>query len=339
LSKEQIDAIVEARATTKPPATHAVVVNSVRREAALQPANAQYLLGTQSLMVGHRVAYIAERGPSALFGAHGFIVAIHARETAQPASRPSNGRHMEESRQEGLPADKIHMVEILLDKPFANGTTLDGKCPPYRGALVHPTQVLDLTSWGLGQNVASRPSAGPRTVDKIRPVPVPAAHPKRGDTAAMAAKARATLGRPAPGGAGQRSATSVDVPEPLQAPWAAARVAGTRYSAEDDERATQIISALTAGPTMRQAASLAAAPRAVPVPAAHVDGDAHAQNIINTLLAGSVARMSLGAGSSAGNRVVLESHPLVSGQHPILVEDAYCSDSFDEDDGEGEGAP
>ncbi|KAJ2750951.1 exonuclease II Exo2, partial [Coemansia nantahalensis] len=194
LSKEQVDAIVEARAATTPPATRAVVVSAVRREAALQPANAQYLLGTQSLMVGHRVAFVAERGASALFGARGYIVAIHARETAQPASHPSNGRHVDRPQQEGLPADKIQMVEILLDKPFANGTTLDGKCPPYRGALVPPTQVLDLTSWSLGQSVASRPSAGPRTVDTIRSVPVPAAQPMRGDAAALMAKARAILG-------------------------------------------------------------------------------------------------------------------------------------------------
>ncbi|KAJ2585505.1 hypothetical protein EV177_009934, partial [Coemansia sp. RSA 1804] len=129
-------------------------------------------------MVGHRVVYIADRSGTVPFGAKGYVVGIHARKAGSSSSssnsRPAksaNSQRIATVHQEGLSADKISMVEILLDKPFIDGTSLDGRCPPYRGALVRAFQVLDLTSWGMGHNVASRPTANPKVVDIIRPAP------------------------------------------------------------------------------------------------------------------------------------------------------------------------
>ncbi|KAJ2400932.1 exonuclease II Exo2, partial [Coemansia sp. RSA 2530] len=200
LSKDQVGAIVAARAGVRAAATKKVIIRGVRREAALRPVDAQHLLKSQSLMVGHRVAYVSDRSGSVPFGAKGYIVGIHARESAQSLDSSVNSNHVAKLSQEGVPADMIAAVEILLDQPFIDGTTLDGRCPPQRGALVRPYQVLDLTSWGLGQNVASKPTALPRSVDAIVPAPN-TVHQKHsataGQTADVAAKARVHFGRSA----------------------------------------------------------------------------------------------------------------------------------------------
>ncbi|KAJ2777763.1 exonuclease II Exo2 [Coemansia javaensis] len=289
LSKDQVDAIVAACAAGPAPQRHSVVIRAARREAALRPSDAQYLLGRQSLMVGHRVVFVSDRGGAVPIGARGYIIAIHVRQSAQPPpARPSDGsqasrqqfQQQRVQRQEGIPADEIHLVEVLLDAAVVDGTTLDGRCPPYRGTVARPHQILDLTSWGLGQSTTGRPSAAAQTVDAVRPVPTaPAPGQQRaraaaGGTAEVAAKARALFNRPS-----TASAASVDVPEPPQAPWAASQPRmATGHSTADD-----IIKTLLAGPSWQAA------------PPAPVDEKAHAQNIINTLLAGPMGAMSLNA--------------------------------------------
>ncbi|KAJ2586145.1 exonuclease II Exo2, partial [Coemansia sp. RSA 1804] len=61
LSNEQVDAIAAVQAKRKTESLKKIVVRDVHREAVLLPANAPYLLQSQSLMVGHRVVYIADR--------------------------------------------------------------------------------------------------------------------------------------------------------------------------------------------------------------------------------------------------------------------------------------
>ncbi|KAJ1659631.1 exonuclease II Exo2, partial [Coemansia sp. RSA 25] len=146
LSRAQIAAIVAARAantaTTNTATTATTTVRGVRREAALRPADAEHVLKAQALAVGHRVAYVADRGGSVPLGATGYVVGIHAKEDAggggaapASASPAANSQYAARLRQEGVPADAIAAVEVLLDRPFADGTTLDGRCPPQRGAL------------------------------------------------------------------------------------------------------------------------------------------------------------------------------------------------------------
>ncbi|KAJ2811543.1 exonuclease II Exo2, partial [Coemansia furcata] len=251
LSKDQIAAIVAARAATRPTATKKVIIRGVRREAALRPIDAQHILKGQSLMVGHRVVYVSDRGGSVPFGAKGYIVGIHARESTQSQDTSANSNQVAKLNQEGVPADMISVVEILLDQPFIDGTTLEGRCPPQRGAVVRPYQILDLTSWGLGQNVAGKPSALPRSVDAIVPAP-DTVYQKRGaaagQTADVAAKARVHFGRSARvsvvGAEGSNGVSSVSVPEPPQAPWAGHKPENPHQAAGDRDHASSIMSQL-----------------------------------------------------------------------------------------------
>ncbi|KAJ2078880.1 exonuclease II Exo2 [Coemansia sp. RSA 988] len=341
LTENQIEAIVEAHASTRPAARKRVIVRGVHRNAALLPADAQYLLNTQSLMIGHRIIYVADRSGSVPLGSKGYIVAIHTQESAQPLLHTKTSHRAERQQQEGVPASSIRMVEILLDNPFVDGTSLDGRCPPFRGALVRPQQVLDLTTWGLGQSVSSEPSAAPRTIDTIAQTPAPvktARGAAAGTTAEVASKTRARLGRPA-NTAANNGVISVDVPEPRRAPWADRRHPTARPVADDNAHAAHIISQLTAGRAAQQMPS----PSAVPSTGTDTGNKTHAQKIIDTLLAGPMSALSIGASTSGTNSGAspgaaasfLDSHPPVGGQQPLVIEEAYCSDSLDEDEGGG----
>ncbi|KAJ2009668.1 exonuclease II Exo2 [Coemansia thaxteri] len=337
LSREQIDAIAAAHASTKAEATKKVVVRGVQREAVLRPCDAQYILRNQALMVGHRVVYVSDRSGSVPFGAKGFIVGIHARENALASDNSANSQHMARMHQEGVPADMIALVEIMLDKPFIDGTTLDGRCPAQRGALVPPHQVLDLTTWGLGQSVSAKSSGAPRSVDMIRPAPdtVKQKHSATtGQTADMAAKARVLFNRNAgvailgPDGRGG-AVTGVRVPEPSRAPWADRRPGSSQQAAREQAHAASIMSQLTGGKAAPTHSSkpVIAAPA---VNAGETDDQQRAQSIINTLLAGPMERLKIG-GKESG--VPLASHPPVAGQCPLVIEEEYLSDSMDEDEG------
>ncbi|KAJ2240253.1 exonuclease II Exo2, partial [Coemansia sp. RSA 455] len=355
LSKDQVAAIVAAHAATKPTATKKVIIRGVRREAALRPVDAQHILKGQSLMVGHRVVYVADRSGSVPFGAKGYIVGIHARESGQAQDTSANSNHVAKLNQEGVPADMIAVVEILLDRPFIDGTTLDGRCPPQRGALVRPYQILDLTSWGLGQNVGSKPSALPRSVNAIVPAP-DTVYQKRsataGHTADVAAKARVHFGRSARvsvvGAEGGNGVSSVSVPEPPQAPWAAGSKAETpqQQAARDRDHASSIMSQLMGGLSAHAPPFKPSGAKPPPVAAKPADAndDQHAQSIINKLLAGPMEKLSIaskaataGAPLATTTGTPLIAHPPVSGQCPLVIEDEYLSDSMDEDDA-GESA-
>ncbi|KAJ1736030.1 exonuclease II Exo2, partial [Coemansia sp. Benny D160-2] len=239
LSNEQIDAIAAVQAKRKTESLKKIVVRDVHREAVLLPANAPYLLQSQSLMVGHRVVYIADRSGTVPFGAKGYVVGIHARKAGSSSnSRPAksaNSQRIATVHQEGLSADKISMIEILLDKPFIDGTSLDGRCPPYRGALVRAFQVLDLTSWGMGHNVASRPTANPKVVDIIRPAPDIVKN-----KGAVSAGQNTAVGS---GSGAGKAPVEISVREPAKAPWADSK-ARNIHTQKPNEHANKIMSQL-----------------------------------------------------------------------------------------------
>ncbi|KAJ2886089.1 hypothetical protein FB639_001642 [Coemansia asiatica] len=92
------------------------------------------------------------------------------------------------------------------------------------------------------------------------------------------------------------------------------------------------------------------------IPPADKEEEAHARNIINTLLAGPMEKMSIGDSSkekgkgknkainvaSVNDPAIISSniqstsalvgHPLVAGHMPLVIEEDYFSDSMDEDD-------
>ncbi|KAJ2725713.1 exonuclease II Exo2 [Coemansia sp. Benny D115] len=374
LSKDQISAISDASARAHPGATKKVLVRGVHREGVLRPVDAQYLLKGQSLMVGHRVIYVSDRGGSVPLGAKGYIVGIHAKSSQNPIPYVINNQHVAKTQQDGVPADMIHMVEVLFDKTFIDGTSLEGRCPPYRGALVPPHHVLNLTSWGVGHNVTNAPSANPRTVNVIRPTPDTIARkrdPKAGQPAQMAAKARQTMTRPSAVsefGVESSGAPSVNVPEPIRAPWANANdndnakpkpkpvAAHTLRQAapaavSDNSHAIKIMSQLKS-----KMASARQPPANAPAAIQPTSDQTRAQNIISALLAGPMANLSINgnsaaapAGAPAGARAgpstsidtrqvtgtALAAHPPVAGNVPIVIEDEYFSDSMDEDEDAG----
>ncbi|KAJ1813229.1 exonuclease II Exo2, partial [Coemansia sp. RSA 2598] len=257
LTKGEIDAIVAAQAQIRQGATKKILLRDIRREAVLRPADAQYLLKNQSLMIGHRVVYVSDRSGSVPLGAKGYIVGIHAKDgnseqQTQTPNQSASSQHMAKVRQEGVSADMIHMVEVVFDKEFIDGTTLEGRCPAYRGALVPPYQVLDLTSWGLGQNVSSKPTAAPRAVDTIKPAPDTVSQRHgigAGQTARIAAKVRATFNRPAAvtvvDGEGSGALSVVVQQEPTPAPWASNSTSMSEKAPANSSHATRIISQLT----------------------------------------------------------------------------------------------
>ncbi|KAJ2786552.1 exonuclease II Exo2 [Coemansia interrupta] len=354
LTKAEIDAIVSAQAQAHAQAgpSKKVLMSNVRREAVLRPADAQYLLKQQSFMIGHRVIYVSDRSGSVPLGSRGYVVGLHTKEkpAASDHSHQGANRHhhlanvqqQQQQHQEGVSADMIQMVEVVFDQEFLDGSTLDGRCPPSRGALLPPYQVLDLTSWGLGQNVAYKPTAAPRVVDAIKPAPNTVAKPAKGSkpnprvgqTAEVAAKARTILNRPA--GAGHDDGTiSVNVPEPSRAPWADSIQA---QQPRGDAHASKIISQLTSAMT-RQGQPASASSSASQQPP--VSKETHTQNIINTLLAGPMERMAVSSKPKpvpGSNATPLAGHPLVAGQMPLVIEEEYFSDSMDEDDHANAGA-
>lgn len=92
-------------------------MTGVPRSALLHPKDAEQRLGHQTFKLGDRVVYVAASGK----------VPIAARGTVVGVS--TVGNH--------------HMLDILWDNAFMNGTTLNGRCEPFRGQTVSANSVLN----------------------------------------------------------------------------------------------------------------------------------------------------------------------------------------------------
>ncbi|KAI1139071.1 exoribonuclease 1 [Hypoxylon sp. FL0543] len=95
-------------------------LKGVPRSALLNPKDAEQRLGNQKFNLGDRVVYVQASGKVPI-ASRGTVVGISI-----------VGNH--------------HMLDILCDNAFMNGTTLSGRCDPFRGQTVSANSVLNVTN-------------------------------------------------------------------------------------------------------------------------------------------------------------------------------------------------
>ncbi|KAI2463112.1 exoribonuclease 1 [Annulohypoxylon bovei var. microspora] len=95
-------------------------VKAVPRSALLNPKDAEQRLGNQHFSLGDRIVYVQASGKVPI-ASRGTVVGIS-----------TVGNH--------------HMLDILCDNAFMNGTTLGGRCEPFRGQTVSANSVLNVTN-------------------------------------------------------------------------------------------------------------------------------------------------------------------------------------------------
>ncbi|KAI0840320.1 exoribonuclease 1 [Hypoxylon sp. FL0890] len=95
-------------------------LKGVPRSALLNPKDAEQRLGNQRFNLGDRVVYVQASGKIPI-ASRGTVVGIS-----------TVGNH--------------HMLDILCDNAFMNGTTLGGRCEPFRGQTVSANSVLNVTN-------------------------------------------------------------------------------------------------------------------------------------------------------------------------------------------------
>ncbi|KAI0843834.1 exoribonuclease 1 [Daldinia vernicosa] len=95
-------------------------LKGVPRSALLNPKDATQRLGNQKFSLGDRVVYVQASGKVPI-ASRGTVVGI-----------TTVGNH--------------HMLDILCDNAFMNGTTLGGRCDPFRGQTIPANSVLNVTN-------------------------------------------------------------------------------------------------------------------------------------------------------------------------------------------------
>lgn len=114
-----IEIAVDAMLISNPPPV-GKKLKGVPRNALMKPSDAEHRLGNQKFALGDRVVYVQDSGR----------VPIATRGTVVGISRTS----------------RTTLVDIVFDNTFISGTTLDGRCEPFRGSTVPITSVLNLTN-------------------------------------------------------------------------------------------------------------------------------------------------------------------------------------------------
>lgn len=94
-------------------------MKGVPRNALMKPEDAEHRLGNQRFSLGDRVVYVAKSGKVPI-AVRGTVVGISRTPTAK-------------------------LLDVVFDITFMSGTTLGGRCPPFRGQTVPSTTVLNLT--------------------------------------------------------------------------------------------------------------------------------------------------------------------------------------------------
>lgn len=114
-----IEAAVDAMLQSNPPPV-GKKLKGVPRNALMKPSDTEHRLGNQKFALGDRVVYVQDSGR----------VPIATRGTVVGISRTS----------------RTTLVDVVFDNTFISGTTLDGRCEPFRGSTVPITSVLNLTN-------------------------------------------------------------------------------------------------------------------------------------------------------------------------------------------------
>ncbi|KAI1328751.1 exoribonuclease 1 [Xylariaceae sp. FL0255] len=114
-------------------------IKGVPRAALLHPKDAEQRLGNQTFKLGDRVAYIQDSGKVPI-ASRGTVVGIS-----------TVGNH--------------HMLDVLWDNAFMNGTTLNGRCEAFRGQTVAANSVLNTSQRqlvsGSKSSLEKRPTQTP----------------------------------------------------------------------------------------------------------------------------------------------------------------------------------
>ncbi|EER27657.1 hypothetical protein D8B26_006248 [Coccidioides posadasii str. Silveira] len=95
-------------------------IRGVPRNAVLKPADAEHRLGNQRFALGDRVIYAQDSGK----------VPIATKGTVVGLTRTS----------------RTVLLDVIFDVSFMSGTTLSGRCSPFRGQTVAASSVLNLTN-------------------------------------------------------------------------------------------------------------------------------------------------------------------------------------------------
>ncbi|KAI1810926.1 exoribonuclease 1 [Poronia punctata] len=171
LSAEQLDSEVVAEIQKAVDAIRESIgktdrkkVKGVPRSALLHPKDSQQRLGHQTFGLGDRVVYVQDSGKVPI-ASKGTVVGIS-----------TVGSH--------------HMLDVLWDNSFMNGTTLNGRCDPFRGQTVHANSVLNVTNrqvvtWSKSslERMPARPVANPLTAQSYHYTALPAGSHLREATA------------------------------------------------------------------------------------------------------------------------------------------------------------
>ncbi|KAI1377483.1 exoribonuclease 1 [Hypoxylon crocopeplum] len=113
--QKTVDALREANEKTERQR-----LKGVPRSALLNPRDAEQRLSNQWFRLGDRIVYVQASGKVPI-ASRGTVVGIS-----------TVGNH--------------HMLDILCDNAFMNGTTLGGRCEPFRGQTVSANSVLNVTN-------------------------------------------------------------------------------------------------------------------------------------------------------------------------------------------------
>lgn len=121
LDSDAVHAIEEAAKILmeKGPAPNCKKMKGVPRNALIKPSDAEHRLGNQKFALGDRIVYVQDSGR----------VPIATRGTVVGISRTTRST----------------LLDIIFDVTFISGTSLDGRCEPFRGSTVPITSVLNLT--------------------------------------------------------------------------------------------------------------------------------------------------------------------------------------------------
>lgn len=120
LIEQKADELLAASAHPPPNGKHAKRVKAVPRSALLKPSDAEHRLADQQFSLGDRLVYVLDSGK----------VPIATRGTVVGVTTGS----------------RITLLDVVFDVTFMSGTTLNGRCTPFRGMTIASSSALNLSN-------------------------------------------------------------------------------------------------------------------------------------------------------------------------------------------------